>query len=101
MEPSYIIGGNVNWCSYYGKQYGRIPAVPGAVDSMLLGFPAGSEVKAFACNAGDPGSIPGSERSPGEGNGNPLQYCCLKNSMKPDELATVRGITKSWAGLSD
>ena len=40
-----------------------------------------SEVKASACNAGDPGSIPGSERSPGEGNGNPLQYSCLENPM--------------------
>ena len=38
-------------------------------------------VKASACNAGDPGLIPGSGRSPGEGNGNPLQYSCLENSM--------------------
>ena len=38
-------------------------------------------VKAFAYNAGDPASIPGSGRSPGEGNGNPLQYLCLENSM--------------------
>ena len=38
-------------------------------------------VKVSAGNAGDPGSIPGSERSPGEGNGNPLQYSCLENSM--------------------
>ena len=37
-------------------------------------------VKAPVCNAGDPGSIPGSGRSPGEGNGNPLQYSCLENS---------------------
>ena len=41
----------------------------------------GSEVKAFACKAGDPDSIPGSGRSPGEGNGNPLQYSCLENPM--------------------
>ena len=41
----------------------------------------GSEGKASACNAGDLGSIPGSGRSPGEGNGNPLQYSCLENSM--------------------
>ena len=41
---------------------------------MVLGFPGGSEVKVSACNAGDPGSIPGSGRSHGEGNGNPLQY---------------------------
>ena len=41
----------------------------------------GSEVKVSASNAGDPGSIPGSGRSPGEGNGNPLQYSCLENPM--------------------
>ena len=41
----------------------------------------GSEVKASASNAGNPGSIPGSGRSPGEGNGNPLQYSCLENPM--------------------
>ena len=41
----------------------------------------GSEVKAFACNVGDLGSIPGLGRSPGQGNGNPLQYSCLKNPM--------------------
>ena len=41
----------------------------------------GSDSKASACNAGDPGSIPGSGRSPGEGNGNPLQYSCLENPM--------------------
>ena len=45
------------------------------------GFPGGSEVKASASNVGDPGSIPGSERSPGEGNGNPFQYSCLENPM--------------------
>ena len=46
-----------------------------------MGFPGGSEGKASAYNAGDPGSIPGSGRSPGEGNGNPLQYSCLENPM--------------------
>ena len=46
---------------------------------LLSSFPGGSEVKVSACNAGDQGSIPGSERSPGEGNGNPLQYSCLEN----------------------
>jgi len=44
-----------------------------------LGFPGGSEVKASACNAGDLGSISGLGRSPGEGNGTPLQYSCLEN----------------------
>ena len=46
-----------------------------------LGFPGGSEGKASACNAGDLGLIPGSGRSAGEGNGNPLQSSCLENSM--------------------
>ena len=46
-----------------------------------MGFPGGSEVKASACNVGDLGSIPGSGRSPGEGNGNPLQYSYLENPM--------------------
>ena len=46
-----------------------------------MDFPGGSEVKASAWNAGDQGSIPGSERCPGEGNGNPLQYSCLENPM--------------------
>ena len=45
------------------------------------GFPGDSEDKASASNAGDPGSIPGLGRSPGEGNGNPLQYSCLENPM--------------------
>ena len=47
----------------------------------VLYFPGGSDSKASACNAGDPGSIPGSGRSPGEGNGNPLQHSCLENPM--------------------
>ena len=50
--------------------------------SISYGFPGGSEVKASAWNAGDPGSIPGLGRSPGEGNGNPLQYSCLENPME-------------------
>ena len=48
---------------------------------MFRGFSGGSDHKESACNAGDPGSIPGSGRCPGEGNGNPLQCSCLKNSM--------------------
>ena len=46
-----------------------------------MGFPGVSDGKVSACNVGDPGSIPGSGRSPGEGNGNPLQYSCLENFM--------------------
>ena len=47
----------------------------------VWGFPGGSEVKGSASNAGDLGSIPELGRSPGEGNGNPLQYSCLENPM--------------------
>ena len=47
-----------------------------------IGLPGGSEVKVSAYNAGDTGSIPGSGRYPGEGNGNPLQYSCLENPME-------------------
>ena len=49
--------------------------------AYLQGFPNGSVGKEFACNAGDASSIPGSERSPGGENDNPLQYCCLGNPM--------------------
>ena len=58
--------------------------------------------KASVYNAGDPGLSPGLGRSPGEGNGNPLQYSCLENPMDRGAwLATVYGVTKSRAQLSD
>ena len=67
-----------------------------------MSFPGGSEVRAFACKAGDPGSIPGSGRSPGEGNGNPLQYSCLENPMDRGAWwATVHGVAKSRTQLSN
>ena len=67
-----------------------------------MDFPGGSNGKASAYNAGDPGSIPGSGRSPGEGNGNPLQYSCLENPMDGgDWWATVHGVAKSWTRLSN
>ena len=66
------------------------------------GFPGGSEVKSSAWNAGDPCSIPELGRSPGEGNGNPLQYSCLENSMEEGAWqATVHGVAKSQTRLSD
>ena len=66
------------------------------------GFPGGSEVKASASNMGDLGSIPGSGRSPGEGNGNPLQYSCLENPMDGGAWwATVHGVAKSQTRLTD
>ena len=67
-----------------------------------MGFPGGSEVKASACNAGDLGSIPGSGRSSGEGNGNPLQYSCLENPIDGGAWwAPVHGVTKSRTRLND
>ena len=61
------------------------------------GFPGGSDSEESAHNAGDPGSIPESERSPEEGNGNTLQYSCLGNSMDREAWwATVHGIAKNW-----
>ena len=60
------------------------------------GFPGGSEGKEFACNVGDPGSIPGLGRPPAEGNGNPLQYPCLENPMDRGAWwATVHRVPKS------
>ena len=66
------------------------------------GFPGGSDSKESTCNAKDLGSIPGLERSPGEGNGSPLQYSCLENPMDRGAWrATVHRVTKSWIQLSD
>ena len=60
-----------------------------------MGFSGGSDSKESACNAGDLGLIPGSGRSPGEGNGNPLQYSCLENPMDRGAWwATVLGVAK-------
>ena len=67
-----------------------------------MGFPGGSDGKEPDSNAGDPGSISGLERSPGEGNGNPLQYSCLENSMDRGAWqATVHGVSKGQTWLSD
>ena len=52
-----------------------------ALAPLVVGFPSSSDGEAFDCNAGDPGSIPGLGRSPGEGNGSSLQYSCLENLM--------------------
>ena len=58
-----------------------------------MGFPGGSDGKESACSVGDLGSIPGSGRSLGEGNGNPLQYSCLENPMdRGSWQATVQGL---------
>ena len=71
-----------------------------AIRSTLSSFPGSAEVKASACNVGDLGSIPGSGRASGEGNGNLLQYSCLENPMDGGAWwATVHEVTKSWIGL--
>ena len=67
-----------------------------------MGFSGGSEVKASASNVGDLGSIPGSGRYPGEGNGNPLQYSCPENPMDRGAwYARVHGVAKSRTRLRD
>ena len=69
---------------------------------LLPRFPGGTDGKVSASNAGDLGSIPGSGRSPGEGNDNPLHYSCLENSMDGGAWwATDHGVAKSWTRLSD
>ena len=67
-----------------------------------MDFPGGSDGKASVYNAGDPGSIPGSGRSSGEGNGNPLQYYCLENPSDGGAWwATVREDAESRTQLRD
>ena len=69
---------------------------------MLNSSPGDLPVKNLPVNAGDAGLIPGLRRSPGGGNGNPLQYSCLKNPMdRAAWWATVQGVTKSQTRLSN
>ena len=66
----------------------------------MQGLPGGSDVKECACNVGDPGSIPGLGRSPGEGNGNPLQHSCLENPVdRGAGPATVHGVADTTEQL--
>ena len=72
------------------------------VQRTWKGFHGDLDGKEFTCKAGSLGSILGTGRSRGEGNGYPLQYSCLENSMdKGAWQATVRGVAKSWTQLSD
>ena len=67
-----------------------------------MGLPCSSDGKESLCNTGDPGSIPGLGRSPGEGNGNPLQYFYLENPMDRGAWwARVHGLAESPTRLSD
>ena len=75
---------------------GKLPS-----ENLQLGFPGGSDGKESACNVGDLGSIRGSGRSPWVGNGNPLQYSCLENSVDRGAWqSTVHGVTKSWTQVN-
>ena len=83
-HPAYLTYMQSTSCKMLGWMKHKLESrLPGeiSITSDTQGFPGASEVKASAFNAGDPGSIPGSGRSPGEGNGNPLQYSCLENPM--------------------
>ena len=72
------------------------------LSSIPPGFPGDSDSKESACNAEDPGSVPGSARSPGEGNGYPLQYSCLENSIDRGACqATVYEVALSQKWPSD
>ena len=69
---------------------------------MFSGLPGGLVVKNLLSNAGDTSAIPGSGRSPGVGNGYPLQYSCLESSMNRGAWwATLHGVAKSWTWLSN
>ena len=92
--------------AWFGKQNIIITTLEITIKSSsytnVQGFPGGSEVKASASNAGDLGSIPGLGRSPGEENGNPLQYSCLENPTDREAWwATVHGVAKSRTRVSD
>ena len=86
-ELNWISSGGHGSCGQFSCR-GGLPS--------FRGFSGGSDGKESACNAGDPGLIPGLGRSPGEGNGNPLQYSCLENSMdRGGWQATVHGAAES------
>ena len=96
-----------------GQSLTRVGAHTGASEGIAeleasrgkKGFLGGSVIKNPAANAADTGSVPGLGRFPGRGNGNPLQYSCLENSMDRQKSpwtvwqATVHGVTKSWTQL--
>ena len=83
-------------CNYFCTNLNINPSLCAKWD-----FPGGSALKNLPANAGEAGSIPSSERSPGGGNGNQLQFSCLHNSTgRGASWATVHGVAKSWTRLS-
>ena len=86
----------------YALEYDIYLSLSDLFHSFLGSFPGGSDGKEFACNVGDLGSSPMLGRTPGEGNGNPLQYSCVENPHGQRSLgATVHGVTKSQTWLRD
>ena len=91
---------HIRWPKYWSFSLSISPS--NEYSWLILDFPGGSDGKASAYNAGDPGSIPASGRSPGEGNGDPLQYSCLENPMDGGAwYPTIHGVEKSRTRLSD
>ena len=99
--------GGAWWAAVYGvaQSWTRLKRLSSSSSSsrqVYKGFLHGSDGKESACNAGDQGSISGLGRSPGEGNGNPLQYSCLENpGDRGAWRATVYRVTKSQTLISD
>ena len=86
----------------YAGYTGDVGLIPGLGRKQYEGRPRWLSGKEFVCQAEDPDSIPGLGRSPGGGNGNPLQYSCLENSTDRGAWwATVQGVTKCQTGLSN
>ena len=86
---------HVNEWNYCGQHY-KFALIIEEYYSSILDFPGGSDGKASVYNEGDMGSIPESGRFPGEGNGNPLQYSCMENSMDGGaRWAIIHGVAKS------
>ena len=83
--------------TWFNSRVGKIWRKDRLPTPVFLGCPGGSISKEFSCNAGDLGLIPRLGRSPGERNGNPLQYSGLENCMD----CIVHGVAKSWTRLND
>ena len=110
--PNYLISPLLSspYCPCFNSQLSSLPGIAGVLFIDYFhppnrGTPDGSEGKESACNARDTGDeslIPGLGRSPGERNGNPLQYLCLENSMDRGVWqSVVHGVPKNWTWLSD
>ena len=94
--------GEAWWAASYGVTQSRtqLKRLSSGSSMELKGFPGGSDGKEFACYAADPGLIPGSGRTSGEGNGNPLQYSCLENLRDGEAWwAAVYGVAQSRTRL--